>query len=120
MTITIDIRPEVQAELARVRPQRAAASWRPTPPALLEEALQASQAEAVHPPVTRSTGQALIDSFAEFRGLLTDEEIDRMFRRSPSTVRGVKALLTRLRRRVWSGGFETSIEPVSPSSARKR
>jgi hypothetical protein len=35
------------------------------------------------------TGQALIDAFAEIRGLFTDEEIDQMFRRNPSTARPV-------------------------------
>jgi hypothetical protein len=38
------------------------------------------------PPGT-GTGQSLIDAFAEIRGLLTDEEIDRMVRRNPSTAR---------------------------------
>jgi hypothetical protein len=37
------------------------------------------------PPPGAGTGQSLIDAFAEIRGLLTDEEIDRMFRRNPST-----------------------------------
>jgi hypothetical protein len=37
----------------------------------------------------RRTGQSLIDAFAEIRGLLSDEEIDRMFRRDPSTARPV-------------------------------
>lgn len=40
-------------------------------------------------PRERSTGQLLIDAFAEIRGLLTDEEIDWMFRRNPSTARRV-------------------------------
>jgi hypothetical protein len=31
----------------------------------------------------------IIDAFAEIRGLLADEEIDRMFTRSPSTARHV-------------------------------
>lgn len=57
--------------------------------ALPEEALQGSGGEPVPRPATRRTGQALIDAFAEIRGLLTDEEIDRMIRRSPSTARPV-------------------------------
>jgi hypothetical protein len=40
-------------------------------------------------PPERRTGQLVIDAFAEIRGLLTDEEIDRMFRRNPSTARPV-------------------------------
>ena len=61
--------------------------------ALLEEAvhpiaaLPAASADATSPGY--GTGQALIDAFAEIRGLLTDEEIDRMFTRSPSTARPV-------------------------------
>jgi hypothetical protein len=37
----------------------------------------------------RRTGQAIIDAFVELRGLLTDEEIDRMFSRNPSSARPV-------------------------------
>ena len=88
MTIMLDIRPEVQAELAR----QAAVQGRAIEAiaaALLEEALHISEAEPVEPPATRRGGQALIDAFAEIRGLLTDEEIDRMFRRNPSTARPV-------------------------------
>ena len=40
-------------------------------------------------PLEHRTGQALIDAFADIRGLLTDEEIDRMFRRNHSTARPV-------------------------------
>lgn len=40
-------------------------------------------------PPERRTGQLIIDAFAEIRGLLSDEEIDRMFRRNPSTARPV-------------------------------
>jgi len=58
---------------------------------LLTKALDAlpepEAAEAT--PSERRSGQALIDAFAEIRGLLTDEEIDRMFRRNPSTARPV-------------------------------
>jgi hypothetical protein len=35
------------------------------------------------------TGQALIDAFADIRGLLTNEEIDWMFTRNPSPARPV-------------------------------
>jgi hypothetical protein len=35
------------------------------------------------------TGQALVDAFSEIRGLLTDEEIDQLFRRNPSTARSL-------------------------------
>jgi len=84
MTLTIDIRPEVQAELAR----QAAAQGR-----AIESIAAGLLEEAVHlpaePPATRRSGQTLIDACAEVRGLLTDEEIDRMFSRNPSTARPV-------------------------------
>jgi hypothetical protein len=93
MTITVDIRPEIQAELAR----QAAAQGRPVEvvaAALLEDAVNpisnqqaAATAEPTQP--ERRTGQTLIDAFAEIRGLLTDEEIDRMFTRNPSGARPV-------------------------------
>jgi hypothetical protein len=35
----------------------------------------------------RFTGQALIDAFAEIRGLLTHEEMDRISTRNPSAAR---------------------------------
>lgn len=90
MTITLDIRPEVQAELAR----QAALQGRAiesVATALLEGAVHSVSAgppAAATPPEHR-TGQALIDALADIRGLLTDEEIDRMFRRNPSTARPV-------------------------------
>jgi hypothetical protein len=85
MTITLDIRPEVQAELAR----QAAAQGR-----AIEAIATALLEDAVHvPPVEQMagqrTGQDLIDAFAEMRGLLSDEEIDRLFRRNPSPARPV-------------------------------
>ena len=94
MTITVDIKPEVQAELARqaavqVRPVEVVAA------ALLESAVnprsagQPAGASAEPTQPERRTGQALIDAFAEVRGLLTDEEIDRMFTRNPSGARPV-------------------------------
>jgi len=85
MTITLDIRPEVQAELAR----QAAAQGRAieaVATALLEEAVQRPAAPA-KPQEARRTGQELIDAGAEVRGLLTDDEIDRMFSRNPSPAR---------------------------------
>ena len=87
MTITVDITPEVQAELAR----QAAVQGRPVEVvalALLERAvhpISAHQPAAAEPTLPeRRTGQALIDAFAEIRGLLSDEEIDRMFTRNRS------------------------------------
>ena len=84
MTLTIDIRPEIQAALAR----KATAQGRAieaVATALLEEAVNLP----AKPPAPRRSGQTLIDACAEVRGLLTDEEIDRLFSRNPSTARPV-------------------------------
>ena len=43
--------------------------------------------EATQP--ERGTGQSLVDAFAEIRGLLSDEEVDRLFSRNPSGARPV-------------------------------
>jgi hypothetical protein len=93
MTITVDISAEGQAELAR----QAAAQGQPVEvvaAALLEGAVnptsgQQPAAATAEPTQPERTGQALIDAFAEIRGLLTDEEIDRMFTRNPSGPRPV-------------------------------
>jgi len=83
MTLRILIRPEVEAELARQAAARGSAV-EAYAAALLEEALHVPQVERVEPPAPRRTGKALIDAFAEIRGLLSDEEIDQMFKRDPS------------------------------------
>jgi hypothetical protein len=84
MTITIDIRPEVQAELAR----QAATQGR-----ALESHAAHLLEEAAHVPppegLPRGTGQELIDACAKVRGLLTDEEVDTLLRRNPSFARPV-------------------------------
>lgn len=93
MKITVEIMPEVQAELAR----QAAAQGRPL------EAYAASLLEdAAHVPAKRlprglPTGEEshaakatnLMELFEPVRGLLTDEEIDTLFSRNPSTGRPV-------------------------------
>ncbi len=84
MTITLDIRPEVQAELAR----QAAAQGRALEAhaaSLLEKALHVS----VETPREQRTGQELIDANAKVRGLLTDEEVDTVFSRTCSFSRPV-------------------------------
>jgi hypothetical protein len=89
MIITLDIRPEVEAELAR----QAAAQGRPieaVAAALLEGAVNPASTQHPLPESTlpeQRTGQSVINAFAEIRGLLTDEEIDRMFTRRPSSAR---------------------------------
>ena len=83
MTITVDIRPEVQAELAR----QAAAQGR-----ALEAHAATLLEDAAHLPAerrSRRTGQELIDACAKVQGLLTDEEVDTLFSRKPSFARPV-------------------------------
>ena len=83
MTITLDIRPEVQAELAR----QAAAQGCPI------EAIAATLLEeAVHLPTSaasRAPAKNLVELSEPIRGLLTDEEIDVIFSRNPSTSRPI-------------------------------
>ena len=58
---------------------------------LLSKALDAlpEPAATVETPPERRTGQWLIDASAKVRGLLTDEEVDTLFRRNPSFARPV-------------------------------
>jgi len=84
MTITLDIRPETEAELTR----KAAAQGRAIEVVaadLLDEALHVSPA----PLPTTTDAKNLVELFEPIRGLLTDEEIDRMFSRNPSSARPV-------------------------------
>lgn len=83
MTITLDIRPEVEAELAR----QAALQGRAieaVAAALLEDAIQVPPAEK-----PEAEARNLYDLFAPVRGLLTDEEVDTLFVRNRSTARPV-------------------------------
>jgi hypothetical protein len=83
MAITVHVRPEVEAELAR----QAAARGR-----AIEAHAATLLEDAVHLPAERSqrrTGQELIDSCAKVRGLLTNEEIDTLLKRNPSSARPV-------------------------------
>jgi hypothetical protein len=78
MTITVEIRPEVQSELAR----QAASQGRPV------EAYAASLLEeAVHLPTAHPAPPArdMVELFAPVRGLFADGELD--FSRDPSTGR---------------------------------
>jgi hypothetical protein len=86
MTITLDIAPEVQAELAR----QAAAQGRGLEAhaaRLLEEAVHHPSAASRHkrPPGRKS----LVELFEPLRGLFKDEEIDALFSRNKSTGRPV-------------------------------
>jgi len=79
MSLTLNIKPEVQAELAR----KAAAQGR-----AVEAVAAALLEEAVHLPAALSSGvpeaqaRNLIELFEPVRGLLTDEEIDTIFSRN--------------------------------------
>jgi hypothetical protein len=80
MTITVDIKPEVQAELARL----AASSGKPVEDyaaSLLEQAVHVPSAPDIPP------AKDLVELFAPVRGLFADDELD--FSRNPSTGRPV-------------------------------
>ena len=71
MSIIVDIRPEVEAELAR----QAAAQGR-----AIEAYAASLLEEAAHVPRQQTlghTGWDLVDASAKVRGLLTDEEVDK-------------------------------------------
>lgn len=84
MTIKLDIRPETEAELTR----KAVAQGRAVEAVaadLLDEALNVSPA----PLPATTQAKNLVDLFEPIRGLFSDEEIDRMFSRNPSSARPV-------------------------------
>ena len=83
MIIDVHVRPEVEAELAR------RASMRGSPveayvAEILEETVDLPGAE-----LPRRTGQEVVDACAKVRGVLTDEEVNALFRRKPSFARPV-------------------------------
>jgi hypothetical protein len=83
MTTRLDIRPEVQAELARQAAARSIA---------IEAVAVALLEEAVHLPSaapSKLPAKNLVELFEPVRGLLTDEEVDTLFRRNPPTGRPV-------------------------------
>jgi hypothetical protein len=80
MSITIDIKPEVQEELSR----QAAAHGR-----AVESYAASLLEEAVRPPSGATQAANLVDLCEPVRGLLGDDEIDRLFSRNPSTGRPV-------------------------------
>jgi hypothetical protein len=75
MTITVDITPEVKAALAR----QAAAQGRE-----VESYVASLLEEAVHLPSGAVQAANLVDLCEPIRGLLGDDEIDRLFRRNSS------------------------------------
>lgn len=82
MTITINLQPEIERGLL-THAQAQGVS--------LAEYVQQIVVREARPvqDLRRRTGQELIDACARVRGLLTDEEIDALFARTPSTSRPV-------------------------------
>jgi len=88
MTITLDIRPEVEAELVR----QAAVQGRAieaVAAALLEGAVHVRPAEEDNAPSRAAEAKDLVELSARVRGLLTDNEIDTLFARNPSLSRPI-------------------------------
>lgn len=92
MTITVEIGPEIQAELAR----QAAAKGRALEvyaASLLEDAAHSPEQSSRDLPAGEESRAAkatnLLDLFEPIRGLLTDEEVDTLFSRNPSTGRSI-------------------------------
>jgi len=82
MTITLDLNPEIERGLL------AQAQAKGISLAAYAEEVLAREAKAAEPP-QRRTGQELIDVCGKVRGLLTDEEVDTLFARTPSFGRPV-------------------------------
>ena len=82
MTITLTLQPEIEKGLLA----QAAAHG-----VSLADYLQEIVARQAHvtPELPQRTGQELVDASAKVRGLLTDEEVDTLFGRSPSFGRPV-------------------------------
>lgn len=84
MTITLTLQPEIEKGLL------AQAAARGVSLADYLQEIVVRQAQASPKPRHASrTGQALIDACAKVRGLLTDEEVDTLFSRTPSFSRPV-------------------------------
>ena len=82
MILTIDLQPEIERILV------AKAQARGVSPADLVEEIVEREVKAT-PLADRRTGQSLIDACAKVRGILSDEEVDTLFARSPSRSRPV-------------------------------
>ncbi len=87
MTITLEIRPEVEAELAR-KAGLAGRALETYAAKVLEDSVHLPASEAADDS-EQGFGSKLVEVCAKVRGLLTDEEIDTLFDREPSTDRPV-------------------------------
>ena len=83
MTIKLEIKPETEAELSR-QAELAGHPLERYAAGLLDVAAQVQA-----PNQASQTGRALIEAGAKIRGLLTDEEVDSLFSRTPSPDRPV-------------------------------
>jgi hypothetical protein len=83
MTITLDLQPEIEKGLLA----QATARGLSLSAYVKEIVVREVQVSPELP--RRRTGQELIDACAKVRGLLTDEEVDTLFSRTPSFARPV-------------------------------
>jgi hypothetical protein len=83
MTITLDLQPEVERGLL------AQATARGLSLSDFVKEIVVREAHVSPERLPRRTGQDLIDACAKLRGLLTDEEVDTLFSRTPSFARPV-------------------------------
>jgi hypothetical protein len=83
MTITLDLQPEVERGLL------AQATARGLSLSDFVKEIVVREAHVSPEQLPRRTGQDLIDACAKLRGLLTDEEVDTLFSRTPSFARPV-------------------------------
>ena len=83
MTITLDLQPEIEKGLLAQATARGISLLEYVNEIVVRQAHTAAEAS---PP---QTGQALIDASTKVQGLLTDEEVDTLFRRTPSFARRV-------------------------------
>ena len=83
MTLTIDILPEMEQGLLAKAADRGLSLTAFVSEIVSREVPVALDVER------RRTGQDLVDACAKVRGLLTDDEVDTLFRRDPSFARPV-------------------------------
>ena len=83
MTITLDLQPETERGLVAQATARGLSLLDYVNEIVVRQAHTHSRSE-------NRTGQELIDSCEKVRGLLTDDEVDILFRRTPSFARLVE------------------------------
>ena len=85
MTITLDLQPEIERGLLAQAQAKGLSLADFVREVVAREAKRGETGTAL----ASRTGQELIDACARVRGLLTDEEVDSLFSRTPSTSRPV-------------------------------